>query len=317
MKKFFRFILLIVNLVFAVAMLLSTLSGTLAPSHFAWISILSYGYFILLLSNVLFVIIWLCMGRWEFLVSVVAIVLRFSFVGLFFQVGGCRGVEAADDNMKVLSFNTHGFNGLDSDTLMTADSGAMLFLHILDEEQPDVLCLQEFFPPSRFGIVDSFEVRGYKYFYGCKGNTSYSPAIIFSRCPIVGVHNMDERSKFNIDIEKNGKIVSKTYFTQNIQTSKDNAYIKLDIDQIQWKCEDASPSLSSFQYVFYTTEQYESYLYKTSGLVKNYMSVNQSDYIGKGKLTALKAICNNFFTSGEKIIEEKKDEVPDDKKYKS
>lgn len=207
MKKFFRFILLIVNLVFAVAMLLSTLSGTLTPSHFAWISILSYGYFILLLSNVLFVIIWLCMGRWEFLVSVVAIVLRFSFVGLFFQVGGCRGVEAADDNMKVLSFNTHGFNGLDSDTLMTADSGAMLFLHILDEEQPDVLCLQEFFPPSRFGIVDSFEVRGYKYFYGCKGNTSYSPAIIFSRCPIVGVHNMDERSKFNIDIEKNGKII--------------------------------------------------------------------------------------------------------------
>ncbi|MCQ2086888.1 MAG: Ig-like domain-containing protein [Bacilli bacterium] len=114
---------------------------------------------------------------------------------------------------------------------------------------------------------------------------------------------------FNQTIEKNGKVVSKTFFTQDIQTSKENAYIKLDIDQIQWKCEDASPVVSSFQYVFYTTDSYESYLYKTSGLVKNYMSVNQSDYIGKGKLTALKAICNNFFVSGDKIIEDNYDTI--------
>ena len=73
---------------------------------------------------------------------------------------------------------------------------------------------------------------------------------------------------FSQTIEKNGAVISKTYFTQDIQTSKDNAYIKLDIDQIQWKCEDASPVLSSFQYVFYTTEQYESYLYSS---LKNFI----------------------------------------------
>lgn len=109
---------------------------------------------------------------------------------------------------------------------------------------------------------------------------------------------------FNQTVEKNGNVIAKTYFTQDIQTSKENAYIKLNIEQIQWKCEGGSPVFSSFEYIFHTTDSYESYLYKSSGLVNNYMSVNQSDYIGKGRLTALKAICNNFFTSGEEIIDD-------------
>lgn len=109
---------------------------------------------------------------------------------------------------------------------------------------------------------------------------------------------------YNQVITKNGKQVSRTYFTQTITTSKDKAILKLDINEIEWKCEDGSPVESSFQYFFHTTDQYESFLYKSSGMVKNYMSVNQSDFIGKGKLEALKAICDNFFTSGSKIIEE-------------
>lgn len=103
-------------------------------------------------------------------------------------------------------------------------------------------------------------------------------------------------------LTKNDVVMKKTYFTQAIKTSKKNAFVQLDIDQIEWKCEGGSPVFSSFQYVFYTTEQYESYLFKTEGLSKNYMSVNQSEFIGKGQLTALKAICNNFFKSGDSII---------------
>ena len=205
MKKFFRFILLIVNVLFAAAMLLSTLSGTFAPSRFAAVSILSYGYFVLLLCNVLFIIIWLCMGRWEFLVSVAAIALRFSFVPLFFQVGGTAEADNSDDGLRVMTFNTHGFSGLDSDTVMTRDSGAVLFLRLLDAEQPDVLCLQEFFIPPRMRLADSLAARGFRYHYGVHAANLASPAIIFSRYPFARVQDMDRKSKFCVDIAKGGQ----------------------------------------------------------------------------------------------------------------
>jgi endonuclease/exonuclease/phosphatase family metal-dependent hydrolase len=202
MKKFFRVILLIINLLFALLLVLSTLAGKVAPSRFVPISILSYGYFVLLLCNVLFVIIWLCLSRWEFLVSVAAIVLRLSFVPLFFQVGGNTDAEPADDVVKIMTFNTHGFGGLDSDTAMTKDSGAVIFLSIVDEVQPDVLCLQEFFSPRHVKVADSLKARGYVNHYGVHGQNPASQVILFTRLPMVRTHDMDKKSMFSVDVKK-------------------------------------------------------------------------------------------------------------------
>lgn len=204
MKKILRIILLIINLFAVAALILSTLAGAIEPSRMVLVSILSYGYFLFLLANVVFVIIWLCLSRWEFLISVAAIVVRFSFVPLFFQVGGTVDAEPEDNTLKVLSFNTHAFKGLDSDTLMRADSGAMLFLQLIDREQPDVMCLQEFFRPRRMSIVDSLEARGYTYHYGVHGKNTRSQGILFSRCKMLKGYDMDRQSKFYADIEKNG-----------------------------------------------------------------------------------------------------------------
>lgn len=207
MKKFFRIILLTINLLFVVALFLSTFAGRIPPSRWVGISILSYGFVLLFLCNVLFIIIWLCLSRWEFLLSLAANLLCASFVPLFFQVGGNQCAEPADDVLKLMTFNVHGFNGLDDDTLMTADSGSMLFVSLLDEEQPDAFCLQEFFRSRHVNMVDSLEARGYKYHYGVYGSSSSGPLIFFSRLPIVKVHVMDKKSKFGVDIDKDGQTV--------------------------------------------------------------------------------------------------------------
>ena len=207
MKKILRIILLIINLLAAAALILSTLAGVVEPSRMVVISILSYGYFIFLMANVVFIIIWLFMSRWEFLVSVAAIAVRFSFVPLFFQVGGTLDAEPEDNTLKILTLNTHAFKGQDSDTLMKADSGAVLFLELIDREQPDVMCLQEFFRPRHVSIVDSLEARGYTYHYGVHGKNTRSQAILFSRCNMVKGYNMDRKSKFYVDLEKNKKTV--------------------------------------------------------------------------------------------------------------
>ena len=54
MKKFFRIILLTINLLFVVALFLSTFAGRIPPSRWVGISILSYGFVLLFLCNVLF-----------------------------------------------------------------------------------------------------------------------------------------------------------------------------------------------------------------------------------------------------------------------
>ncbi len=203
MRKFFRSILLIVNLLFVVLMLLSTLAGIIPPSKVWWVSILSYGYFPLLLTNVVFIIVWLCLSRWEFLISVAAIVVRFAFVPLFFQVGGTLAVEPDDNTLKVMTFNTHGFQGLDSDTLMCVDSGAVLFLHMLDEEQPDVMCLQECYGGRKINLLDSLEARGYRHHYSARGTDAISPIVLYSRYPLTQVYSMNKSSKFYVDLKKN------------------------------------------------------------------------------------------------------------------
>lgn len=204
MVKVLRIILFIINVLFAAALILSSMAGVLPPSRYMGVSILSYCYFLLLLANILFVLVWLCFSRWEFLLSAGAILLRFTFIPLFFQIGGTADVDRSPDNLKILTFNTHSFKGLDTDTLMTADSGALLFLDIVDEELPDVVCLQEFFSPPHVDLKAQMTARGYEYRYGVHGANTSSTTLLFSRCQMVRGVMMDSVSKFYADIVKNG-----------------------------------------------------------------------------------------------------------------
>ena len=202
MKKILRLLLLLVNLLAIAALLLSTLSGVIPPSRSSLVTVFSYGYFVLLLINVLFILVWLLLSRWEFLLSLAAILVRCSFIPLFFQVGGNTDAGLSDSTLRIMTFNAHGFKGLDSDTLMTADSGFALFLQILDEEQPDIVNFQEFWANS--SLIDSMSSRGYRHRYGIHGDNTSSATILYSRCPITYGHMIDSASKYYADIEKNG-----------------------------------------------------------------------------------------------------------------
>lgn len=207
MRKFLRTIFLIINILLAVAMLISTLAGVIPPTKVWWVSILSYGYFPLLLVNVAFIIVWLCLSRWEFLISVVAIAVRYAFMPLFFQIGGTLEVVPNDNTLKVMTFNTHSFNGLDDNTCMARDSGVVLFLKLIDEEQPDVMSLQECYDKGKVNLLDSLEARGYVHHHGVHGNRTRSPLVLYSRSPILRVSSISGPSKFYADVAKNGRQV--------------------------------------------------------------------------------------------------------------
>ena len=192
--KVFRIILLIINIIAALGLIATTAAGVVAPSRNILPSILAYGFLPMLALNVLFAIVWLVMLRWETLISIAAIVLRFSFVGLFLQLGGTSKVPDASEHpgmVTLMSYNLHNFGG-DGFESTPLDSNAMAFLDLLREHRPDVLCLQEYRSPSGLSVTDSLKLMGYNHFYGAHGsNTNPNGTVVFSKLPITFVKKVD------------------------------------------------------------------------------------------------------------------------------
>ena len=206
--KVVRAILLVINVLAALALLLTTLGGVVAPSSNIWPSLLAFGYLPMLALNVLFVIVWLLMKRWQFLVSVVAIAVRWSFVGLVLQVGGTSRVPDRAEHpqmVTLMTYNVHLFNGRDDDR-GRSDTNALRFLDLVRSERPDILCMQEYAAPRRVGITDSLELLGYNHYYGshtAKNGVPYG-TVVFSQLPITYVKRIDGE-KLMVELHRDGQ----------------------------------------------------------------------------------------------------------------
>ncbi len=192
--KIIRAILLLLNILAALGLIATTLAGVVAPSSNILPSVLAYGYLPMLGVNIIFLLLWLFMGKWQFLISTAAIAARFSFVGLFFQIGGTSTVPPIEEHpgmVTLMSYNLHNFGG-DGFESAPKDSNALAFLDLLREEQPMVLCLQEYVNVSGMKITDSLELMGYNHYFGAHGsNTNPFGTVVFSKLPISFVKKID------------------------------------------------------------------------------------------------------------------------------
>lgn len=201
--KVVRGILLTVNVVLALALLAATLAATVRPSSCIWPSLLAYGYLPLLLANVVMVVVWGVMKKWYALISVAVVAVRWAFVGLFVQVAGVgKAAEVAEGaaRVRVMTYNVHQFRG-QVDTGYGSDSVARGFIELVDERQPDVLCMQEFSYPKGVDVADSLLVRGYNHHYGTYHNLKGMPygTVVYSKLPITYVRRLD-REKLLVDL---------------------------------------------------------------------------------------------------------------------
>lgn len=197
--KVIRIILLILNILAALGLVATTLAGAVAPSENILPSVLAYGFLPMLGLNVVFLLLWLFMGKWQFLISAAVIAARFSFIGLFFQIGGTPGLtpgpSAAEGSgvVTLMSFNLHNFSGNGLEALPN-DSNALALLDLLRREQPQVLCLQEYAPVGGWDVTDSLRLMGYDHFYGAHGsNESPSGTVVFSKLPITFARKVDQQ----------------------------------------------------------------------------------------------------------------------------
>lgn len=193
--KIFRSILFVINAVLALGLILTTLAGAVAPSRNILPSLLAFGYVPMLLANLVMVLIWVLMGRWELLLSVAAIAVRWGMVPLLMQAGGTSKVPPLDEHpgrVVVMTYNVHQFKGNGKDEVK-ADSIARRFVDLVRTEAPDVLCMQEYAAVRGVNVTDSLTNLGYNHFFGARTASTGTPygTTVFSRFPITYVKRLD------------------------------------------------------------------------------------------------------------------------------
>lgn len=160
----FNRILLWLNYVFVVSLLVSVSAKYISPHLFWLIAFFGLGFPYLVLVNLLFVIYWLSQFRREALISLIMILLCFFTVRRYVQYSFSN--SGSNDDIKVTSYNSMLFD------LYNWSKNSQSRQHILNQLQeinPDVLCLQEFYNSSTlkqyFNIDTVLSTLNTKYYH--------------------------------------------------------------------------------------------------------------------------------------------------------
>jgi endonuclease/exonuclease/phosphatase family metal-dependent hydrolase len=148
--------------------------------------------FPLIIFNFLFVIYWLFKLKFNVFVSVIVLVIAHFHFGSFFQYSTESDISKKENSLAILSYNVHMFNGYEENPQPKAVSKT--FAKIVEEQQPDVICIQEYYTENK---VD-FSAYPYQFIY-FKEKNKLGHAI-FSKYPIINKHSFDFSQTYNNSI---------------------------------------------------------------------------------------------------------------------
>ncbi len=185
MRKAFIHTIFFLNLLAALALLVSYSSVYIAPDEYWVPSMFGLAYPFILLANVCFVIFWMPVKAKNALLSLIVILVGWNFIGRYFQLKP----EFRDDaDVKVVSYNVGSFvdNGMDR-----ADENARAIVDFLVEQHPDIVCIQE----SRLRVNNIFnlpetikKIQSIKHYQYARSSNTFG-MVTMTRYPIV---NMQE-----------------------------------------------------------------------------------------------------------------------------
>ncbi len=140
LKTLGKFLLFAVTFVSAVALLFSFLAKSLPPSFSSTIAYCGLLFPYLLILNFIVTVIWLVVDFTWALIPVIVILLNVNNIDKHFQLRGTEKPEVCANCLKVMSYNAKAFNIYDKNQ----KSLNKQFIHFLQNEKPDILCIQEY-----------------------------------------------------------------------------------------------------------------------------------------------------------------------------
>lgn len=188
-KNIFHKILLISNVFFIVALLFSYVASLFSPSTFWIAAFFGLALPFLFFINLIFIIVWLFLGRKYFMLSLFALILGYKSIPKIIQFNVNKDVP--ENAYKIMSYNVRLFDLYQWQENKKSRSN---IFKLIRREKADILCLQEFYYSEdttyEFKTLDSisnFQNVNYihtEYNYN-KGLQHWGIAT-FSKYPIVG-----------------------------------------------------------------------------------------------------------------------------------
>ena len=183
-------LVLFLNLGAILALLLSYAAAHFSPTTMGYLVLFGLAYPFVLLLNVAFIIYWLFKRPRFGIFSGLFILLGIGHLTDFFQISFSKSADKTASHLKVLTYNVHVFDVFDKkEGPQTRDA----FFDLLNREQADVLCFQEFFHSEKkkfFPTKDTIlkflpNVHFHERYTHALGGQQYFGVALFSKYPIV------------------------------------------------------------------------------------------------------------------------------------
>lgn len=165
------------NIVLAVVTFVAYTLPFLAPKAFPFLSVLTLGLPFFLFLNFFFFVYWLLQLKRYILLSGFVLLLGISFVNRFYKFSETNILEESSD-FKLMSYNVRLFNLYE---WLPNNDVPLQISNLILEENPDILCLQEFSPNELVAEKINFKYN-YTKLYG--GKNKYGQAI-YSKYKII------------------------------------------------------------------------------------------------------------------------------------
>jgi endonuclease/exonuclease/phosphatase family metal-dependent hydrolase len=185
LRKLLYRILIYINAFFAFTLLLSYLSVHISPQDFALPAFFGLAYPYLLLINILLVLIWAFLLRYEAFISVVVIAIGFTHFSNYIRMG--KPAVSKEGTFRVMSYNIRLFNTFENKNPNSEEK----IIAFLRSRQPDIIFLQEFYVNGDPVQKDeAFRTAlGGKYYSHMKlmgsGRNRYYGIVTYSKFPII------------------------------------------------------------------------------------------------------------------------------------
>lgn len=233
-----KIFVLLVNILVALLLLLSTLAPVTSPFDLILIAYLGMGFPLLLLANICFFILWLVFLKWKFaVVQLIVFIFCWGAISTYIPFNSPTK-DIPDKCLKIMTYNVRGF-----DWLTGNEARNNPIFEYIAHSGADIICMQEFAVEKNkdknkiisLEEVDSF-LEEYPYRsiirLGDTISTSMYGLACYSKFPIEKVARVPIESAFNgagmyeIKIGKKYLTIVNNHLESNRLTAEDKALFK-------------------------------------------------------------------------------------------
>lgn len=186
----FNILVLVFNLLFLSALLLSYLAVHVSPAKNHLLPFFGISYPFIILINLFFMLYWIFRKRWLFLLSCIGIFAGWNHISRTFQFGGNSNDLENLNKFRLITYNVKNLSNDNVDLIEPSVRNNII--NFLDIENADLVCLQEFavIHPDPDAFIDSLstllELPYHAHsLYLTKPRRLMDAITVFSRFPIV------------------------------------------------------------------------------------------------------------------------------------